>query len=155
MTIEKALFTSESGEWETPLELFKTLNKITGGFSVDAASTPKNSKTTARLTDGLKNNWMDGTWCNPPYGNPENPCKPNCEKKKCYKRGHHTKEYQPGIIDWTNKAISSKVSSCLLLPARTETKWGQRALLNCSTVVFLSGRLKFEFDGQPVANEET
>jgi hypothetical protein len=152
MTIDKALFSSESSEWETPQAFYDKISSIVGGFTLDAASTEQNKKTKDRLQDGLRDYWNSRVWCNPPYSIPEHPCKPNCKKKKCKKRGHHVDTYQAGTGDWVLKAIGSRASSCLLLPARTDAKWGQRALNYSSTTLFIAGRLKFETDGVALAS---
>lgn len=86
-------------------------------------------------------------WMNPPYGDPENPCHPNCTKKKCVERGHHNRKYIPGIEDWVRRAYieSNKgLNIVCLLPARTDTKWFHQWVFGrCDEIRFIKGRLKF------------
>jgi site-specific DNA-methyltransferase (adenine-specific) len=156
--VDKALFTSDTDEWSTPQELFDELDKEFG-FKVDVCATHENSKCEvffSKSTDGLKAQWHDWLicWMNPPYGNPEEPCKPNCKKKKCVKRGYHITEYIPGVKDWVKKAYMESCEGATvvcLLPARTDTKWFHRFIWDKysqkpqphAEVRFLEGRLHF------------
>lgn len=49
-------------------------------------------------------------------------------------------------VCWT---ISSVFIAVMLLPARTDTRWWHRYILNRAEVRFLPGRLRFEIDGKP------
>jgi phage N-6-adenine-methyltransferase len=65
------LFSSASNEWETPQELFNSLN-AEFGFTLDPCSTPKNAKCAKFYTidnDGLSKDWQgEIVFMNPPYG---------------------------------------------------------------------------------------
>ena len=156
--VDKALFSSEHTEWETPQLLFDVMDGL-HHFTLDAAATPENTKCKTFITkeqNALTQPWHGRVWVNPPYGQPENPCKPNCEKKRCAKRGWHTDEYIPGTGDWVKKAHEEFYKGnveviAMLLPARTDTQWfhtyvwnhyEQQAMPNV-TVKFIPGRLFF------------
>jgi phage N-6-adenine-methyltransferase len=159
MAINKALFSSKSSGWETPQRLFDKLNQEFN-FGLDAASNKENAKCPIYFSlddkmDGLKLHWhsMTGTvWLNPPYGNPEFPCKKKCSKKTCAKRGYHNDAYVPGIIDWVRKAWgeSKKQIVVCLLPVRSDTAWwdifwdreNDKAKEGCK-IRFIRGRLLF------------
>jgi len=126
--INKALFTSDSAEWETPWDLYNKLD-MEFGFTLDVCATSENAKFHILYTkqdDALKLGWCGVCWMNPPYGEPEKPCKPKCKKKKCVKRGYHISEYVPGVIDWVKKARDESLKGATvvcLLPVRSDTKW--------------------------------
>jgi len=70
--ISNALYSSASMEWETPEELFRTLD-AEFHFTLDTASTDRNAKCRKHFTkaeDGLRQSWKTegAAWCNPPYG---------------------------------------------------------------------------------------
>lgn len=120
--IPSVLFYSKSCEWNTPDCLFDELNSEFR-FNLDVCATPENAKCERFFTkedDGLSQSW-DGcnVWCNPPYN----------------------KE----IIKWTKKACETKNAViCMLLPARTDTKWFHDYVLGkASEIRFIKGRLRF------------
>ena len=121
------LMSSKETGYETPHDLFDNLNKEFG-FTLDAAASFENAKCKTFYTekdDGLSQPWAGNVWVNPPYG-----------------------KY---ITDkWVKKAYTEAVERhafiCMLLPARTDTKWFHDYILNGGTVVeirFVKGRLKF------------
>ena len=120
--MNKALFSSDKEDWETPQDLFDKLNKEFK-FTVDVASSDKNYKVKKHYTikdDGLSKDWNNEVvWCNPPYGR---------EIKK-----------------WVKKAWESNALVVMLLPARTDTKWFHNYIYNKDSVKisFIKGRLKF------------
>lgn len=69
--MNKALLSSKTPEWETPLSFFDTLNKEFH-FTLDPASTHENAKCAKHYTkeeDGLSKDWSgEVVFCNPPYG---------------------------------------------------------------------------------------
>jgi site-specific DNA-methyltransferase (adenine-specific) len=147
--INPALFSSQKDDWETPQGLFDELNREFG-FTLDVCATLENRKCAAyynKQINGLEQPWhKDICWMNPPYGNPEYPCKPNCKKKKCQERGYHITEYIPGIIDWVKKAYEESLKEATivcLLPARTDTRWFHEYIYGKAEIRFLQGRLKF------------
>ncbi len=142
-------FSSNRKDWETPWELFNELYEEFE-FTLDVCSEEHNSKLATFFSpedDGLKQDWGDNIcWMNPPYGDPEFPCKPNCKKKMCKKRGYHNDVYVPGIIDWVQKAYEESLNGATvvcLLPARTCTKWFHHYVYHKAEIRFLKGRLKF------------
>jgi len=126
-----SLFTSNTDEWFTPAELFDELNAEYGPFELDVCATPENAKCSNFFTkeqDCLKQDWtvVKKCWMNPPYGHPEKPCKPQCPKQKCKKRGWHVETYIPGVIDFMRKASETAKQGTMvvaLVPARTDAKW--------------------------------
>ena len=118
------MFSSKSGEWETPKDFFKKLDNEFH-FTLDAAATDKNAKCKKYYTksdNGLLKSWKgEVVFCNPPYGRE--------------------------IKDWVMKAFAEKDKAekiVMLLPARTDTRWFHNYIYNkASEVRFIKGRLKF------------
>ncbi len=132
--INEALFSSDSSEWRTPLELFHQLD-MEFSFELDAAATEENAlcacfidKEEDALSD--KNPWhtFNSIFINPPYGR--------------------------GVKKWCEKAWKESQKGCtvvMLLPARTDTRWFHDWVYGRAEVRFLRGRLKFRFpDGTPI-----
>lgn len=151
--VEKALFSSASAEWETPQNVFDYLNKIYK-FQLDVCATDENHKCSAYFTkenDGLSYAWhkvAERAFMNPVYGNAETPCKPNCTKKKCIKRGFHIDKYVPGIEDWMRKAfieaMEGKMLVGCLIPARTDAiSWWHPYCMKANEIWLIAGRLSF------------
>ena len=147
MPINPALFSSVTDQWATPQWLFDALNEQYH-FSVDVCALPHNAKCQKYYTpddNGLNQEWRGICWMNPPYGNPEFPCKPVCSKKICQDRGYHINTYRPGITDWMEKAYdASKKGATVvcLVPSRTDTEWWHRFAMQ-GEIFFLPGRLTF------------
>jgi phage N-6-adenine-methyltransferase len=124
--VDAALFSSDSGEWETPQDLFDKLND-TYAFTVDVCASESNHKCGRYFTikdDALTNCWGDNEicWMNPPYGKT--------------------------IFQWMAKAHNEAVYGnnivVCLVPARTDTKWWQTWIERYAyDVHFIKGRLKF------------
>jgi len=123
--MNRILFSSAKEEWSTPIALFDRLNGIFH-FTLDAAANSENTKCFRYYTkteNGLCNPWAPGpVWCNPPYGR--------------------------AISEWVQKAaneVQNGVCTVMLLPARTDTKWMHKYILNNpdAEVEFLRGRLRF------------
>lgn len=127
--ISKALFSSASGEWETPQKVFDYYH-ARYNFTLDPCATPENAMCPTFFTkeaDGLRQSWSHHrVWCNPPYGR--------------------------GIGAWVEKAHYHKEwggLAVLLLPARTDTQWFHKYIWAVSRpydgirVELLQGRLKF------------
>ena len=134
-------------DWETPQEF---VDELPFDFELDAAATHNNKKCFSWLSprkDALKTGWGSRIcWLNPPYGRPQQPCKDNCIKKICEKRGHHIGTYQPGIGDWVDKAALEGDSGSLvvmLTPNRTGSKWFEIIWSRASMICFMNYRLKF------------
>lgn len=157
----KTLFSSATDEWATPQDFFDALN-AEFGFTLDPCATHENAKCARYFTvedDGLAQDWSGHTvFMNPPYSEPEQPCKPKCKKKRCSERGFHIDEYVPGQIDWVRKAHDEwrkgGTTVVCLIPARTDTELFHCYInpyyerLKCGESVnfdlrFVKGRLKF------------
>lgn len=120
--INKGLFSSNSDNWETPLDLFERLDQEFN-FDLDVCANSLNKKCDKYYTleeNGLIQEWKGNIWCNPPYGR--------------------------NIVKWVKKAYESSLNGNLvvmLLPARTDTKWFHDYIYNKSEIRFIKGRLKF------------
>lgn len=122
--MNNVLFSSKKPDWETPIDLFNSLNEIYH-FNLDTCANDLNHKCPYYFTEkdnGLFQSWKGFTcWCNPPYG--------------------------VQIKSWVYKAFceskdpSTKV--VLLLPARTDTSWFHDYIYHYAKIDFIRGRLKF------------
>lgn len=109
---------------ETPQAFFDWLNGIFR-FDLDVCALPENAKCEKYYTpeaDGLKQPWIGGVWCNPPYGRE--------------------------IGKWVEKAVREREREynrfiVMLLPARTDTKWFQQYVYGKAYLYFINGRLSF------------
>lgn len=120
----ETLFSKNSDEWQTPLDLFQDLDREFH-FDLDACATHENAMCPEYFTreqDGLEQNWGGRTvWCNPPYSQMK------AWARKCFYEGH-----KPNTI------------VVMLIPSRTDTWWYQNYVLHRSEVRFIRGRLRFE-----------
>lgn len=123
MNTVKGIFSHKSDEWETPLALFNEYN-VRYHFTLDPCCTHDNAKCIKHFTkdeNGLEQDWTGETvWCNPPYSNVYEWCKKAL-----------------------NEAIEHGVTTVMLLPSRTDTRWFHEIVLEWATVRFLRGRLRF------------
>jgi len=118
---QSVLFSSSSGEHETPQDLFDQLDEEFH-FTLDPCATFENAKCDKYFTikdDGLSQSWDDHVvWVNPPYGR--------------------------GVDHWLAKAANSRATVVVLLAARTDVKWFHEIVgAYASEVRFISRRLKF------------
>ena len=119
----EVLFSSRSDEWETPQDLFDSLDDEFH-FTLDPASTDENAKCEYHFTkaeNGLEKNWGGHTvFCNPPYGR--------------------------GIKTWVEKGYTEskkpETTVVMLLPARTDTRWFHEYCCK-GKIRFFKGRLRF------------
>lgn len=115
---------AKTDEWETPQELFDSLNDEFH-FTIDVCATKENAKVKRFYTkdqDGLKQNWEGETvWCNPPYGRAM-----YAWIHKCYKH-----------------SIVGGGTAVMLIPSRTDTKAFHDWILPYAELRFVRGRLKF------------
>jgi site-specific DNA-methyltransferase (adenine-specific) len=127
---QETLFSSKNQYWNTPKWLFDQLNDEFH-FKLDAATTQNNPLGTRYFCtpdmDGLIFDWVNPTFCNPPYG----------RKNKMHL--------------WLEKAVkeqSKGVTSVFLLPSRTGTKWFHEYIYQKPNVEirFLKGRVSFDYD---------
>ena len=120
----RSLFSSTTGEWETPQDVFDALSLEFGGFDLDPCATEQNAKCKRYFTladNGLAQTWAGKVFVNPPYGRE--------------------------IGDWIWKCYISSMSTAdlvvALLPSRTDTKWWHDWVMLASEIRFIRGRLKF------------
>lgn len=117
----ETLFSSKSDDWETPQDLFDSLN-ARYNFDLDVCATAENAKCTRFFTreqDGLKQDWTGVCWMNPPYGR------------------------QIGL--WMAKALEASQAGATvvcLVPSRTCTAWWHD-YAEKGEYYFIRGRLKF------------
>ena len=121
--LNKALFSSNSDEWATPVKIFNELNNEFN-FNLDVCATDDNHKVERYFTqaeNGLIQSWGGcRVFCNPPYSN---------------------------ISEWVKKAYYESYKPdtliVLLIPARTDTKYFQEYIYHRAEIRFIKGRLKF------------
>ena len=119
------LFSSKTGEWETPQDFFDKLNWRFGPFDLDPCAASSNTKCINFFSedqDGLLQNWEGYTaFVNPPYGR--------------------------GIDKWIQKGYEESrkqhTKVVMLIPARTDTKYWHQYIMKADEVYFVKGRLKF------------
>lgn len=125
MTIDQALYSSNSDEWATPQHLFDQLN-WQESFTLDVCATASNAKCKKYFTkedNGLIQPWTaEICWMNPPYSQ---------------------------IGQWIEKAategsILDRAGVVCLIPSRTDTRyWHQFVMPYACEIAFIKGRLKF------------
>lgn len=147
---------SATSEWATPKWLFDKLNLVFN-FKLDVAASAEHHLCSDYYEAGgvgdalLRHNRWDKTFfCNPPYGNAVNPCKPGCTKEHKNRNGRHAVVYEAGCLDFVAKGIDQvrehKVTGVYLVPARTDTEWFSRLWHAASAVTFIKGRLAYGDD---------
>lgn len=119
--MNKGLYTSNTDLWSTPQKLF---DQYGSGLKIDVCAWPENAKCSKYFSprvDGLKQDWNEDFWMNPPYGRE--------------------------IGKWVKKACEESIKHCVrgvcLLPSRTDTAWFHDWVLGKGEIEFLRGRLKF------------
>lgn len=142
--VNKALFSSNTGEWETPQEEYDELNEQYR-FNLDPCATDENAKCENYFTkeqDGLSQDWKVVDY-NPEYKSPYRHIKGRVFCNPPYGRGT--------IAKWVKKAREEVENGnaelvVMLLPARTDTKWFHEDVLDApclSAIYFYKGRMKF------------
>lgn len=121
--MNKALFTSNSDEWETPQNIYDILD-AEFNFNLDPCATKYNHKCKTFYT--INENGLDQKWagyrvfCNPPYSN---------------------------ISAWVEKAFretrNDNTLVVLLIPSRTDTRYFHDYIYQRAEIRFIKGRLKF------------
>ncbi|GAI98187.1 unnamed protein product, partial [marine sediment metagenome] len=99
--------------------------------SSEKANETVKAETIYTLEDnGLSQEWYGNVWMNPPYS-------------------------QPLIDDFSRRLVNEYFTNqinqaCVLVNNATETTWFQRMLNVCSSICFISGRIKFiDENGEP------
>ena len=111
---------TKSVEWYTPKWVFDELGTI---FDLDPSSphdyetfVPAKTKYTI-FDNGLTKPWFGRVWLNPPYSGGE-------------------------MIQWINRLIDHNDGITLVF-CRTDARWCQAAMKNCSSMLFVAGRINF------------
>ena len=110
-------------KWETPQDLFNTLN-LEFGFDVDVCaedSTAKCKKYYTVIDNGLAQHWSGVCWMNPPYDR--------------------------SIGEWVKKAYESAQNGatvvCLLPGRSSDTRWWHDYVMKSREIRYIKGRLEF------------
>ena len=122
--IQEAMFSSKSGEWETPQDFYERLNRAYD-FNLDPCCTEETAKCKKYFTkeeDGLNKSWKGHrVFMNPPYGRK--------------------------IGEWLKKAheegTKPQTTVVCLIPSRTDTKYWHKYCMKADEIYFVKGRLKF------------
>jgi len=116
-------FSSVSNEWETPDDLYRSLNERFK-FTLDPCCTHENAKCEKHYTmaeNGLVQDWStDIVFLNPPYGR---------EISKWIKKAYLESEKGATVV--------------CLIPARTDTSYWHDYIFGKAKIEFLRGRIKF------------
>lgn len=128
---QRLMFSSQSGKWKTPQDLFNQLDQefdFTTDVCAEIGYKMKESMQQLYF-HSLTNPWKlflnrNVCWMNPPYG----------------------REISKWLAKASLEAITNQVTTVALLPARTDTKWFWNY---CSwrEIRFLKGRLHFSNKG--------
>ena len=125
--LNPGLMTSNSGEWETPQDLFDELD-TEFGFTLDVCATAENAKCSKYFDieqDALKVYWGgEICWMNPPYGRTIG---------KWVEQAYKISQFPVGL--------GALVVG--LLPARTDTRWFHNYIYGKAEIRFIKGRIKF------------
>jgi phage N-6-adenine-methyltransferase len=119
------MYSSATGEWETPLDLFNFLDRKFH-FTLDPCAMPANAKCSRYFTpreDGLAQTWEGNTvFVNPPYGR---------EIARWVEKAYNEAKYHQALV-------------VMLLPSRTDTKsWWHKHVMLASSIWLIEGRIKF------------
>lgn len=114
-------FSSRSMEWETPWDLFNSLD-AEFHFTLDPCASIENAKCAKYFTmkdDGLSRSWAgEVVFMNPPYGR--------------------------DIGKWIAKAFAEKEATVVcLIPSRTDTTYWHNYCLKSDEIRFLRRRIRF------------
>lgn len=123
-TVVAAMKSSMNSAFETRPELLAHLFRAFH-FDLDVCAERANVADVFYSSDddGLSSPWYGLRWMNPPYGRQ--------------------------IHKWITRAVEESdngATVCLILPARTDTKWFQYGFRNSDFTVFVKGRLTFGSD---------
>ena len=108
----------------TPAYVLEPIRTLLGGIGLDPCTEPDNPTRAERFyclpADGAKLSWdARSVFCNPPYGEAR--------------------------ARWVDRCISESASRpvVLLIPAHPDTNVVQKALISCTSVLFVRSRLRF------------
>lgn len=117
------MFSSLRLDWKTPKNVYKILD---AEFHFIFDPCPSTWKGQGYFKDGLKIDWYERNFVNPPYGR---------EIGKWLKKGYE--ESQKGKL------------VVFLIPSRTDTKWWHDYVMKADEIRFIRGRLKFDDQKNP------
>lgn len=133
MTVQAALMSSARQDWRTPRDLFRAVDALAGGFTLDAAADQNNHLTRRWFGpggypgDALAVHWglgrIERIWLNPPYGR---------DLPKFAAKAVAEVTAEPMITVW------------MLVPARVDTRWWNLLMERADEVRFIAGRVRFE-----------
>lgn len=134
MTVQAAMLSSARQDWRTPKDLFRAVEALAGGFTLDAAADRETRLVIPWLgkdglsPDALRTGWnrtTSGTrvWLNPPYGR---------DLPKFVAKAVAEVTAHPSITVW------------MLVPARVDTRWWNLLMERADEVRFIAGRVRFE-----------
>jgi len=111
---------NDKDRWYTPPGIIQSL----GEFDLDPACDSESPFQTASLMigpekDGLKHEWSGRVWCNPPFSN---------------------------VVPWVDRMIQHN-NGVLLVFARSDAVWFQRAVIAGKGCLLLTGRTSFRRPG--------
>lgn len=129
------LMSSAQQDWRTPRDLFRAVDALAGGFTLDAAADAENHLVprwlgpgSYRRSDALTCSWVDSyngerVWLNPPYGR--------------------------DLPKFAAKAVAEvtaerSLTVWMLVPARVDTRWWKLLMERADEVRFIAGRVRFE-----------
>ena len=113
MNKQSVHFMNMRTDWQTPDAVYDVLNEE---FKFDFDPCP-----TRHQFDGLKCEWGNSNFVNPPYGRAI---------------GHWLAK---GFLEWKKgKTV------VFLIPSRTDTRWWHDYCMNATEIRFIKGRLKFK-----------
>lgn len=121
--LNDSLFMSNKDDWETPKDLYESLNNEFH-FNLDPCCSKDTAKCSSFYTiedDGLCKRWEGNVFMNPPYGRQ--------------------------IVNWIKKAkeeSNNGATVVCLVPARTDTKWWHNYCMKSTEIRLLTRRLTFE-----------
>ena len=121
--INEGMMSSSTDLWETPQDLFDSLN-AEFGFTLDVCALPENAKCEKYFTpeiDGLSQRWEGVCWVNPPYGR---------EIGKWIQKAYESSERWGSLV-------------VCLVPSRTDTQWWHNHVMSSAEIRLIKGRLKF------------
>lgn len=124
------MFRSNRQDWETPPEVFDSINSRYGPLTFDVCALAATAKLPDYFTpddDALTREWRGRCWMNPPYG----------------------REIGKWIAKARAEADAGRASVVALIPARTDTRyWHEHIFGVADRIDFIRGRIKFLSDGE-------
>jgi phage N-6-adenine-methyltransferase len=140
-----ALFTSNRDDWATPQALRVQIHNLFGPITLDAAA--------SQTSTLVRSNWFGPSQCLPDR---RDALALDWNEPRWHRRAeprlvYLNPPYGRALPLWVDKAFACSdagVPVLLLVPARTDTKWGQRLLTDAAEVIFLAGRLSFDNVGR-------